>query len=153
MPRPVFSVVRIVLVLASLALIAGNSYAAIDPLPFDTDAERQRFHALTGELRCVMCQNQSLADSDALIARDLRREVYELMQGGKSDAEIKTYLTDRYGEFVLYRPPLDGRTWWLWFGPGILALLALLAVLRIVRRRAGPAANAQALEPKDNEEW
>lgn len=139
------------LILALLGTI--SVHAVIDPMPFETEAERQRFHALTGELRCVMCQNQSLADSDAVIARDLRREVYELMIGGKTDTEIKTYLTDRYGEFVLYRPPLDGRTWWLWFGPGVLALIGLLAVLRIVQQRRRMARGTAALTPKDDDEW
>lgn len=144
---------RLIWLLCLACTVPIGVLAAIDPMPFDTEAERQRFHALTAELRCVMCQNQSLADSDALIARDLRREVYELMQGGMSDPEIKAYLTDRYGEFVLYRPPLDARTWWLWFGPGIIALVALLAVLRIVRQRRRLAGSTPAPEPKDDEEW
>lgn len=128
--------------------------AAIEQLDFDDDGERQRFHALTSELRCVMCQNQSLADSNSQIARDLRREVHELMRSGRSDAQIKTYLTDRYGEFVLYRPPFDARTWWLWIGPGVLVALALAAVAAIVRRRRRLAGtDTRALEPKDDEEW
>lgn len=142
-------------VLCLLSLIAfGAMAAAIEQLDFDNDAERQRFHTLTSELRCVMCQNQSLADSNSLIARDLRREVHELMRSGRSDAEIKTYLTDRYGEFVLYRPPFDARTWWLWIGPGVLVVLALAAVAGIVRRRRRlTGADTRALEPKDDEEW
>ena len=75
-------------------------------MPFRDAAEEARFRALAAELRCVMCQNQSLADSSAPIARDLRNEVLELMQQGKSDDEIKAFLTERYSDFVLYRPPL-----------------------------------------------
>ena len=107
---------------------------------------------LSRELRCMVCQNQSLADSDAPLARDLRRELYELMQSGRSDGEIKTYLTERYGDFVLYRPPLDRRTWWLWFGPGVLAVIGLVAVVLIVRRRRRPA-DAAALRPLEEETW
>ena len=144
------------LVLLVLALaVAGPAaivQAAIDPLPFASDAERERFYDLAGELRCMGCQNQSLADSDAPLARDLRRELYELMQSGRSDGEIKTYLTERYGDFVLYRPPLDRRTWWLWFGPGVLAVIGLVAVVLIVRRRRRPA-DAAALRPLEEETW
>jgi cytochrome c-type biogenesis protein CcmH len=134
-----------------LAFIVA-AHAAIDPLPFDSEAERLRFHALTSELRCVMCQNQSLADSNALIAHDLRREVYELMRGGKSDAAIKSYLTERYGDFVLYRPPLDRRTWWLWFGPGLIAIVGLVATVMAVRRRRR-IASGENLRPVETDEW
>lgn len=139
-------------VLFAFALLAGAALAAIDPLPFADDAERERFRELAGELRCMVCQNQSLADSDAPLAKDLRRELHELMRSGRSDDEIKAYLTDRYGDFVLYRPPFDQRTWWLWFGPGLLAVAALAAVAMIVRRRRKAVADT-ALQPVENEEW
>ncbi len=141
-------------ILLLLSLCAGIASAAIEPLDFADDAERRRFNALAGELRCMVCQNQSLADSDAPLARDLRRELHELMRSGRSDTEIKTYLTDRYGEFVLYRPPFDARTWWLWIAPGVLVVLALGAVALIVRQRRRLAGtDTRALEPKDDEEW
>jgi cytochrome c-type biogenesis protein CcmH len=141
------------LLLALAAFVAAcGAFAAIDPLPFADDAERDRFRALAGELRCMVCQNQSLADSDAPLARDLRRELHELMRSGRSDDEIKAYLTDRYGDFVLYRPPLDRRTWWLWFGPAALAIVALAVVALVVRRRRRDVANT-ALQPMENEEW
>jgi len=119
------------------------------PLVYRSAAEEARFHALTAELRCVQCQNQSLADSHAQIALDLRREVLRLMQQGQSDAQIKRFLVDRYGEFVLYRPQVESRTWLLWFGP--LALLGAGALLLawVVRRRA-PAADTP---PQDEQEW
>jgi cytochrome c-type biogenesis protein CcmH len=106
------------------------------PLEFVDLAEERRFNALVAELRCVMCQNQSLADSNAQIAHDLRREVFELMRSGRSDREIKAYLVERYGEFVLYQPPLGAATWLLWFGPALLLLAGGWIVLRIVRRRS-----------------
>ncbi|WP_028919017.1 cytochrome c-type biogenesis protein [Pseudoxanthomonas suwonensis] len=109
------------------------------PLQFADAAEEARFHALTSELRCVMCQNQSLADSNAQIAQDMRREVLALMRQGRSDAEIKQFLVDRYGEFVLYRPEVGAHTWLLWFGPGLVLMLGAGVVWHVVRRRARQA--------------
>ncbi|GHD66494.1 cytochrome c biogenesis protein [Luteimonas padinae] len=122
------------------------------PLEFHDRAEEQRFHKLTLELRCVMCQNQSLADSDAPIAHDLRREVFNLMREGRSDAEIKAFLVDRYGEFVLYRPQFGGGTLLLWLGPAVVLLAGAAVVVVVVRRRA--AGNRAALDPVDDgQEW
>ena len=125
----------LVLIQGALALPA----LAIDPLEFKDRAEETRFQALTRELRCLVCQNQDLADSDALLAQDLRREIFEMMRAGKSDAEIKTFLTQRYGDFVLYNPPVQANTWVLWFGPLVVLLLGAAVVVRVVRRRAGSA--------------
>lgn len=118
------------------------------PLQFADAAEEARFHALASELRCVKCQNQSLADSNAQIARDLRHEVLQLMRQGKSDAEVKDFLVGRYGEFVLYRPQVASRTWLLWFGPVLLLLAGGGVVARIVRRRAGAS-----IAGDDGQEW
>ncbi|MCD9086767.1 cytochrome c-type biogenesis protein [Stenotrophomonas sp. SY1] len=106
------------------------------PLQYRSAAEEARFHALTAELRCVQCQNQSLADSNAQIAHDLRREVLKLMHEGRSDAQIKQFLVERYGAFVLYRPQMDAGTALLWFGPGILLLIGAVVLVLHVRRRA-----------------
>lgn len=139
--------------LLALALLAPWAAAqpAGDPAPlqFRDAAEERRFHALVSELRCVMCQNQSLADSNAQIAVDLRREVLELMRQGKSDAEIKDFLVARYGEFVLYRPPVRGATWLLWLGPGLLLLAGGVVLVRIVRRRS----RAAQVPADDAQEW
>lgn len=126
------------LLLAMLLALAAPAtlLAAVDPLPFKDRAEEQRFQELTKELRCLVCQNESLNDSSAPLAADLRRDVFEQMQTGKSDAEIKAWLTDRYGDFVLYNPPLRGGTWLLWFGPLLVLGGGALAVALIVRRRA-----------------
>jgi cytochrome c-type biogenesis protein CcmH len=121
------------------------------PPQFTSRAEELRFHALTAELRCVMCQNQSLADSNAQIARDLRREVLELMRQGKSDAEIKQFLVARYGEFVLYRPQVESKTWLLWFGPGLVLLAGGLIVVGILRRRR--TGSGQAVADDNEQEW
>ncbi|HET6602797.1 MAG TPA: cytochrome c-type biogenesis protein [Xanthomonadaceae bacterium] len=133
-----------------LLWLAAGLAMAIDPLPFRDAQEEARFRALAAELRCVMCQNQSLADSNAAIAQDLRREVFELMRQGRSDDEIKAFLTERYGEFVLYRPPMSARNWLLWFGPGLVLVIGAAALFVIVRRRSGPA---RALPPANDEEW
>lgn len=105
------------------------------PLQFSNPAEEARFHALTTELRCVQCQNQSVADSNAPIAHDLRRQVLALMHRGLSDEQIEHYLVERYGEFVLYRPRLEPGTWLLWFGPGLLLIVAAAGLGLWLRRR------------------
>ena len=109
------------------------------PLHYRDSAEEARFHALTLQLRCVMCQNQSLADSNALIALQLRREVLDLMRQGKSDDEIKTYLVQRYGEFVLYKPRFEAGTLLLWLGPPALLLGGGLLLWRRLRDPQGAA--------------
>ncbi|MEA9725971.1 cytochrome c-type biogenesis protein [Xanthomonas campestris] len=119
------------------------------PLLYRSAAEEARFHALTAELRCVQCQNQSLADSNAQIAHDLRREVLALMHEGRSDAQIRQFLVARYGEFVLYRPQVESRTWLLWFGPLLVLLLGGTAVALVVRRRSAAAPTTSV----DEQEW
>ena len=131
---------RRLIFLALLALAAPA--LAIDPLEFKDRAEERRFQNLARELRCLVCQNQDLADSDALLAKDLRKEIFDMMRAGKSDAEIKAFLTARYGDFVLYRPPVQANTWVLWFGPLVVLLVGAAVVVVVVRRRAGSAAQA-----------
>ena len=132
-----------------LALFALPAFA--QAIEYRNDAEEQRFRALTEELRCVMCQNQSLADSNAPIAHDLRLEIIRLMREGKSDAEIKQYLVERYTDFVLYKPEVKPMTWLLWFGPGLLVLGGGLVIAVIVRRRSREAAAAPPAN--DSQEW
>ena len=134
-----------------LATTAALAQVVSDPAPlrFANTTEEQRFHALVTELRCVMCQNQSLADSNAQIAHDLRREVLALMRQGRSDDEIRAYLVARYGEFVLYKPRIEATTWLLWFGPAVLLLAGGLLVARVVRRHGGTT----ALPVDDAQEW
>ena len=98
-----------------------------------------------------MCQNQSLADSDAPIARDLRAQVLEMMREGRSDDEIEAYLVERYSDFVLYRPPMKPSTWLLWFGPALVLVGGAATVVAIVRRRAAAAPPAPPAE--DDQEW
>ena len=124
------------LALLVLALAFALPAIAIAPLPFRDRAEEERFQTLVEELRCLVCQNQNLMDSDAGLAGDLRREVFDLMRSGKSDAEIRDFLVQRYGDFVLYRPPVKRTTWLLWFGPAALLVGAGFVVMRLARRRS-----------------
>jgi cytochrome c-type biogenesis protein CcmH len=124
-------------VLVAMLLCAVACAAlAIDALPFKDDAEQLRFQRLTAELRCTVCQNQNLADSNAELARDLRLKVFEMMQDGRSDAQIKQFLVDRYGDFVLYDPPVKPTTWALWFGPALVVLIGAFVVVGAIRRRS-----------------
>jgi cytochrome c-type biogenesis protein CcmH len=123
-----------------LALFAVTA-AAIDTEPdLPTAALQERYDRLINELRCLVCQNNSIADSNAGLAADLRREVRDLLLAGKSDAEILRFMTERYGDFVLYRPPFVARTWLLWLAPALLLLLGAFIAVRIVRGRARLAA-------------
>ena len=146
----------IVTMMLAVALF-GSTAHAIDPLPFKDRAEEVRFQNLARQLRCLVCQNQDLADSDADLAKDLRKQVFEMMRAGKSDAEIKDFLVARYNDFVLYDPPLKPGTWLLWFTPFALVALGAIALVRILRRRAR-AAVSEALArgmPNDNrdDDW
>ena len=109
--------------------------AGLEAFDFSGNVDEQRFKSLIVELRCLVCQNQSLADSDAELAHDLRREVYELMDEGKSDQEIADFLVARYGDFVLYDPPVKPETWILWYGPFALLAVGLLVLAHTVRKR------------------
>lgn len=133
-----------VLLVATLVFSAMAAAQAIDPLPFKDHAEEVRFQHLTRQLRCLVCQNENLADSNADLARDLRHEVFDLMQQGKSDDEIKQYLVDRYSDFVLYDPPVQANTLLLWFGPLLILLAGATVVVLTVRRRARAGADNRA---------
>lgn len=119
----------------SVAALAQDQNAELNP------QQAQRYHSLIQELRCLVCQNQSIADSNAPLANDLRDQVRAQILAGRSDAEIKTYVTDRYGDFVLYRPPVKATTLLLWGGPVFLLLIAaMVAVLHLRRARHAPSA-------------
>ena len=132
-----------------LTLFIAGMASAFEPIDYQSPAEEQRFKSLTAELRCVMCQNQSIADSNAPIAHDLRVEVLKLMREGKTNAQIKQYLVDRYTDFVLYEPPMKKSTWLLWLGPFLILLLGAGAIFVIIRRK-----NTAPSAPIDSsEEW
>lgn len=153
--RPM-TVCRVWLAGLLLGLAAGVSVAAPVSAPenppiFTDPAEEQRYQRLIAELRCLVCQNQSLADSNAELAQDLRREVQRLMASGADDEQIIAFLTARYGEFVLYRPPLRPATLLLWFGPALLLATGGLVAWRVARRRAAPAALSAAEQERARE--
>jgi len=145
--RKTFS--RLVAAVVAVLVLFSSVAFAIDPLPFKDHTEELRFQALTKQLRCLVCQNESLADSNAPLAADLRRDVFEQMQAGKSDEEIKAWLTARYSDFVLYDPPLHAGTMLLWFGPALVLVAGAAAVFVIVRRRSrvAPIANRAPVRP------
>lgn len=127
------TILRVVL----LTLLAGwlLQAVAIEPLPFENQAQRERFQQLTSEIRCMVCQNESLADSSADLARDLRLQIFQMMRDGKSNDQIKQYLVARYSDFVLYQPPLKPKTWLLWFGPALIVLAGGVGVGLYLRKR------------------
>lgn len=117
-------------------LVSASPLQAKEAAPLAEDPVlEQRMLAISEELRCLVCQNESLAGSHAELANDLRREIRTLIQDGRSDAEIMEFMVSRYGDFVRYRPPLKGTTLLLWFGPGLLLVVGLASLLRYLRRR------------------
>ncbi len=139
------------MIFLALLLFSGN-LLAIDPTDYRSAEEEQRFRSLAAELRCVMCQNQSLADSNAMIAKDLRLELLTLIREGKSDDEIKQFMVSRYTDFVLYKPPMRPGTWLLWFGPFLVLFVGIGIIFMIVRKRS---AAMPVIKPhEDNgQEW
>lgn len=121
--------------LALLALLAAPVLAIDTERAFDDDAMQARYQRIIAEVRCLTCQNQSIKDSNAPLANDLRRVVREQMAAGKTDQEIYAFLQARYGDFALYRPPLSWKTAALWASPVILLLLGIFIVFRVLARR------------------
>ena len=121
--------------LVAATLVFACQLAAKEPLIFMNPEQEARYNERTLELRGLVCQNQNLADSDAPLAQDLRKEIYDMMQAGRSNEEIKTFMVDRYGDFVLYKPPVQGNTLALWLAPAVLLLLGGVVVVFIVRKR------------------
>ncbi len=136
----------IVLLVASVGLQAG----VVEPRGFDDPAEESRYRRLIAELRCLVCQNQNLADSNADLAKDLRNQTYDMIKAGKTDEEIVSFMVKRYGDFVLYRPPLKSTTFLLWFGPLILMILgAVVLLIQIRRRNIRPPPKALSAEEQE----
>ncbi|HTY99581.1 MAG TPA: cytochrome c-type biogenesis protein [Rhodocyclaceae bacterium] len=126
-----------------LALFACGVLLAKEAAPLAEDeAVEKRMIGITEDLRCLVCQNESLAGSHADLAEDLRREVRGLIKQGKSDQEIKDYLVDRYGDFVLYKPPVKATTWLLWGGPFLFMIGGVAALVFYLRRRGRRVAEA-----------
>jgi cytochrome c-type biogenesis protein CcmH len=140
-------------VLGAAVVLAACALAAAKEAPPEAadPAIEARMVRITSELRCLVCQNQTIADSNAGLAVDLRRETREMLKQGKSDAEIVDYMTARYGDFVLYRPPLRAKTALLWFGPALLLLVGGALLVLTLRRRSRMAADAFDPDVEDDD--
>ena len=134
--------------LATLALLGQAKEAALVSLDPALDA---RVVAIASELRCLVCQNQTIADSHAELAVDLRNQVREQLQQGQSEQQIIDYMTARYGDFVLYRPPVKSTTALLWFGPGLLLLVSLAILVSVLRRRSRMSPDAFESDESEDE--
>ena len=141
---------RRILSLLALLLPLGAGAADTAQPAVDDPVLEKRVMALTAELRCLVCQNQSLADSHADLAVDLKNQVRAMMKEGRTDAEIKAFMTDRYGDFVLYRPPVKATTWLLWAGPFVLFAVALAALYGYIRRRRTATGEPGELTPEQH---
>ncbi|GKX58874.1 cytochrome c biogenesis protein [Leminorella grimontii] len=131
-------------------LMAFSVHAAIDTYNFKSVEEEQQFRELTGQLRCPKCQNNSIADSNAPIATDMRNKVFELMEQGQSRQEIVDYMVDRYGHFVTYEPPVTAATLILWIVPALCVVFGIVAIVMLSRRRrTSTAAGGAALSVEE----
>lgn len=126
---------RLTLTLA-LCVLALPARAIDTGVAFEDPELQARYETIISEVRCLMCQNESIKDSNAFLAADLRREIRRMIEEGKTDAEIKDFLVDRYGEFALYRPPASGKTLLVWIAPFLLLLGGVLVLVNVLRRRA-----------------
>jgi cytochrome c-type biogenesis protein CcmH len=130
--------------LIMVLMLDATKAFAVDPTELPNPALQSRYLALTHELRCMQCQNQSIADSPVGLASDLRREVREMLIAGKSDNDVRNFMVARYGEFILFRPRFSARNAWLWLAPFVLLLIGAFVAVRVVRQRS-------ALVGQDNE--
>jgi cytochrome c-type biogenesis protein CcmH len=138
------------ILLISLLIFSFGSSLAKDATPLAEDpVTEQRLISISEEMRCLVCQNESLAGSRSDLANDLRREIRTLIKEGKSDDQIRSFMVDRYGDFVLYRPPVKPITWLLWIGPFVILLIGIAGLLTYLRRRNN-AVITIALSEDDN---
>lgn len=129
------------IIFLQLLVISSSVLSVVEVKEFSSEQMRERFHVLVAELRCPKCQNQNLADSNSPISADLRDEIFRMLEEGKSDREIIDFLVARYGEFVMYRPPIKKTTLMLWFMPGVLLLAGIVIVFSVRRRQMTRTAN------------
>ncbi len=123
------------LLLGLLLWWSTAGHAAIDAYQFESPAQEALFRELTAELRCLVCQNQNIADSNAELAKDLRDEIHTMLRDGSDKTKVLDFMVQRYGDFVLYRPPVNRATAMLWFGPFLIGLLGLIILIRYIRTR------------------
>tara|TARA_B100001996_G_scaffold289444_1_gene229638 strand:- start:1894 stop:2307 length:414 start_codon:yes stop_codon:yes gene_type:complete len=118
------------------SLLSNFAYANDEPVIFENKNLEERYYFLIEEIRCLVCQNQSLADSNAPLAQDLRNEIFKMIQANKSNIEIMEFLVERYGDFVLYRPPLKKNTWLLWFGPFLFLVIGFFVAVFVIKKQS-----------------
>lgn len=132
--------ITIISFLSFLTLSTGAHTAPIETFKFDSPETEKVFHKLSEELRCLVCQNQNIAESNADLAKDLRLEIYTMLSEGKSEDEIVDFMVQRYGDYVLYRPPFKPMTWLLWFGPIVVFAVGLIFVVRFMKAQSSNVA-------------
>lgn len=135
MPKHNVAFLKLTFALLVLLMIPFTSQAKVETYSFDTTEHEESYKKLVAELRCLVCQNQNLADSNAELAVDMRRKTYEMVSAGKSEQEILDFMVTRYGDFVMYRPPMKPITILLWFGPFLLLVIALTIVITYMRKQ------------------
>jgi cytochrome c-type biogenesis protein CcmH len=133
------------LILLLVLTWTSHALAAIETYSFENTDQEKRYQSMIAELRCLVCQNQNLADSNADLAKDLRAQTHAMIIAGKADADIVDYMVERYGDFVLYRPPFKASTWLLWVGPFLILLIALIVFSLTIRK------NRQAPQVSESE--
>ncbi len=135
-----------------LMIVSCYALSAVEVKEFSSDQLRDRFQVLVNELRCPKCQNQNLADSNSPIASDLRKEIFRMLEEGQSDQEIIDFLVVRYGEFVMYRPPVKKTTLVLWLAPGFLLLIGIVVIIVIRRRQTMVSGTSSTLVGDEQEQ-
>jgi len=128
--------ISILFLFGALVFTLESAAAPIETFKFESAETEKIFHKLSEELRCLVCQNQNIAESNADLAKDLRLEIYTMLTEGKSEEEIVDFMVQRYGDYVLYRPPFKPMTWLLWFGPVIVFVFGLIYVVRLMKSQA-----------------
>ena len=129
--------IKYTIILALFVIFSPNiSYSNDEPVRFNDDDQEKRYYKLIEEVRCLVCQNQSLADSNAPLAQDLREQIFQMIKSKKTNNEILDFLVHRYGDFVLYRPPLKKDTWLLWFGPFLILTIAIISTFFFIKKQA-----------------
>ena len=139
------------ILIVTVLLLSGMSLFAIDTEePFDDPELQARYDQLIDEFRCLVCQNQPISDSNAGLAFDLRREIHRMISEGASDAQVRSFLVERYGDFVLYRPPFKPTTWLLWAAPFLLVAAGLTIAIVILRRRREMVSAADTIDTDED---
>jgi cytochrome c-type biogenesis protein CcmH len=139
---------RYILILL-LGVVVATAQARVEVHTFDSPEQEARYNQLIDELRCLVCQNQNLADSNAELAVDMRRKTYEMVREGRSKKEVADFMVERYGEFVLYRPPFNSNTLLLWIGPFVILIAGVAIMLRTIanrRRETGAVVDQKSLQ-------